>query len=161
MAEPNEEQKQLLKQRRIASVATIGADGMPHLTSVWFVYENGALYLAIPFSSAKGKNLSANANVAVMVDVRKSYKEAGLTAIGEAELVFGDQAASIVRRVHEKYLSLEALDDPQVGPVFAAVDDLAVRLVPRKWLSWDMGQLDQQVFGGAIARNGYLKALEP
>lgn len=32
MAELNEKQKRLLTERRIASVATVGADGAPHLT---------------------------------------------------------------------------------------------------------------------------------
>jgi len=157
VAELNERPKQLLTERRIASVATIGPDGAPHLTSVWFLYEDGALYLAIASSSAKGRNLASNPHVAVMIDSREPYQEAGITAIGEAELLSGERAAAIVRKVHAKYLSAEALDDPQVGPVFAAIDDMAVKVVPQRWLSWDMSELDQQVFGGAIARNRYLR----
>lgn len=160
MVEPNEKQKLLLAERRIASVATIGADGAPHLTSVWFLYEGGVIYLAIPSSSAKGKNLAGNPKIAVMIDVRESYREAGLTAIGEVEFLSGEEAAPIVRRIHEKYLSSDALNDPQVGPVFAVIDDVAVKLVPQRWLSWDMGELDQQAFGGAISRNAYLKEID-
>src|SRR5262245_6678333 len=117
MLQLTETQKQILRERRIASVATVSADGSPHLVSVWFLYENEELYLAIPSSSSKGRNLAANPKIAVMIDVRVSYKEAGLTAIGEAKVVSGDEAKLIVRRVHEKYLTANALADPQVGPV--------------------------------------------
>lgn len=161
MPEPTEKQKRILKERRIASVATLSPDGTPHLTSVWFLYENETLYLAVPSSSAKGKNLAKNPKIAVMIDVRVSYQEAGLTAIGEVEIISGKEAASIVQRVHEKYLSPDALADPQVGPVFAAIDDIAVKLTPIRWLSWDMSELDQQVFGGAMSRNRYLKDIDP
>lgn len=161
MSQPDEHQLDLLAMRRIASVATINPDGGPHLTSVWFLYENGSLYLAIPSSSVKGRNLKRSPQIAVMIDVRRSGGEKGLTAMGEAEIIEGDEAAAIVHRVHEKYLTADGLQDPQVGPVFAAVDDIAVKLVPDKWISWDMAQLDAQAFGGAIYRNGYLKELEP
>jgi PPOX class probable F420-dependent enzyme len=161
MLEPDEKQRAILAGRRIASVATIGADGAPHLTSVWFLYEEGAIYLAVPSSSVKARNLAGNPQIAVMVDVRVSYREAGLTAIGEAEILRGKQAASVAGRIHRKYLTGEAMQDPRVGPVFEVVDDVAIRLVPRKWISWDMGALDQQAFDGTIARQRYLRAIEP
>jgi PPOX class probable F420-dependent enzyme len=161
MSQPSEKQKRLLEERRIASVATMGPDGTPHLTSVWFLFENETLYLAISSSSSKGRNLARNPKIAVMIDVRVSYEEAGLTAIGEAEIVSGEEAKLIVERVHAKYLTPTALRDPQVGPVFAAFDDIAVKLKPIKWLSWDMNELDQSAFGGAMARNRYLKAIDP
>jgi PPOX class probable F420-dependent enzyme len=161
MSQPTATQKQILKERRIASLATIGPDGAPHLVSVWFLYENDALYLAIPSSSAKSRNLAANPKIAVMIDVRVSYAEAGLTAVGEAEIIAGSEAKSIVRRIHEKYLTPAAIADPRVGPVLAAVDDIAVKLTPARWLSWDMRELDQRVFGGAVASNRYLQAIDP
>ena len=67
--QPTPAQLELLAQRRIAAVATVGADGAPHLTATWFLYEDGALYLAIPSGSAKGRNLARNGRVAVMIDV--------------------------------------------------------------------------------------------
>jgi nitroimidazol reductase NimA-like FMN-containing flavoprotein (pyridoxamine 5'-phosphate oxidase superfamily) len=129
------------------------------VTATWFLYEDGCLYLAIPSSSAKGRNLMRNPRIAVMIDVRSSYAEAGLTASGEAEIISGDEAARIVQRVHQKYLTSQALADPQVGPAFAAMDDMAVRLKPAKWISWDMAELDAQLFSGAMSRNRYLKDL--
>lgn len=161
MQTPSPEQLATLTQRRIASVATINADGTPHLTSVWFLYEQGCLYLAIPSSSVKARNLAARPEIAVMVDVRQSAKESGVTAIGQAELVTGEACAGLARRLHEKYLTPEALADPAVGPVFGVIDDVVVKLVPSRWISWDMAALDAQAFDGAIARNAYVRELEP
>jgi len=161
MSHPTDTQKLILKERRIASVATISPDGAPHLVSVWFLYENESLYLAIPSSSSKRRNVATNPRIAVMIDVRVSYKEAGLTAIGDAEIISGEEAKALVQRIHAKYLTPAALGDPQVGPVFAAIDDVAVKINPIKWLSWDMSELDQHIFGGAISRNRYLKTIDP
>lgn len=159
--QPTPAQLELLAQRRIVAVATVGADGAPHLTATWFLYEDGALYLAIPSGSAKGRNLARNGRVAVMIDVRVAGREAGVTGIGRAELLAGADAEPVVQRLHRKYLTDDGLADPRVGPVFAAVDDLAVKLNPDRWISWDMGELDQQAFSGAIMQNGYLREIEP
>ena len=161
MLKLTEKQKRILAERRIASVATVSRDGTPHLTSVWFLYENDTLYLAIQSSGAKGRNIAGNPKIAVMMDVRVSYKEAGLTAIGEAEIISGDEAKSVVKRLHEKYLTSDALTDPRVGPVFASMDDIAVKVTPSRWLSWDMSELDHHSFGGAISANQYLKPIDP
>ncbi len=156
-----DKQIKMLQEPRIASVATIDPAGMPHLTSVWFLYEEDQLVLGTPSKSAKARNLQVNPRIAIMIDARKSYEEAGLTAIGEAEIIEGEEAALIVQRLHEKYLTPDGLSDPQVGPAFAAMDDIAIRLTPSRWLSWDMAELDTLAFGGAMARNQYFKGVVP
>jgi PPOX class probable F420-dependent enzyme len=161
MLQLNERQKETLQESRVASVATIDADGFPHLTSVWFLFDGECLYLAIPSSSAKAKNLMRNRQIAVMVDVRTSYAESGITAVGKAEIIGGEDAVPVVRRLHEKYLTDEALQDPQVGPAFAAIDDIAIQLKPTKWIAWDMAELDSQAFGGIMSQNRYLKDIVP
>ena len=134
MKYPNEEQLPLLRERRIASVATISPDGLPHLTSVWFLYENEEFFLAIPSSSAKGRNLRNDSRIAIMIDIREAYREAGVTACGHAEIISGEAATIIVRRIHEKYMTQDALEDPLIGPAFDAIDDIAVRIQPTRWI---------------------------
>ena len=160
MQKPNEHQKAMLQERRIASVATISPDGFPHLTSVWFLYQHEEIFLAIPSSSAKGRNLSRDSRIAVMIDVRENYREAGLTACGNAEIISGDVAAGIANRIHQKYLTKEGLEDPSVGPVFTAIDDIVVRVKPTKWISWDMAELDKQVFDGKLLASKYFREID-
>ena len=67
---------------------------------------------------------------------------------------------AIAQRIHRRYLSPAALADPQVGPIFAAFDDVAIRLTPSQWLWWSMGDADAAYFGGKISANpGYLLPL--
>jgi hypothetical protein len=111
MIELNESQLTLLAERRIASVATVDADGFPHLTATRFLYENKCVSLAIPSWSVKARNLRNNPRLAIMIDARVDYGERGLTAIGNANLLTGDAAASIVERLHQKHLTADALAD--------------------------------------------------
>jgi hypothetical protein len=47
--------------------------------------------------------------------------------------------------------------DPHVEPVFAAFDDITLRLTPASWFSWSMADIDAQAFGGHLGQNpGYL-----
>ena len=159
--ELNDAQKKMLTESRVASVATIDADGYPHLTSVWFLYQNEKLYLAIPSGSVKARNLNGNARLAVMIDIRVAYEECGVTAIGDANIITGDAAGPIVETLHRKYLTEQGMADPAVGPVFNAIDDYAIELTPKRWISWNMGALDQMAFGGAITSNRYLQDIAP
>ncbi len=161
MKQPTKKQLVLLQERRIASVATISPDGLPHMTSVWFLYEDGQFFLAIPSSSAKGRNLNNNSRIAIMIDARETYREAGVTASGHAEIISGEAAAAIVQRIHEKYMTQDALEDPLIGPTFNAIDDIAVRIQPTKWISWDMAQLDKQYFGGRLQERKSFKQIVP
>jgi hypothetical protein len=73
----------------------------------------------------------------------------------------GELSRKYNAEIHRKYLSEAALLDPKVGPVFAAWDDVTVRLAPRSVIAWDMREADQQVFGGAFKNNPtYLLPLE-
>lgn len=160
MSTLTEAQQEILTQRRIATVATIDRNGFPHMTAVWFYFDGESFWIAIPSSSAKAKNLNRNGNMAIMIDARVPGQELGVTAQGVAAFFTGDEASEMVAKVHEKYITPAGLDDPEVGPAFAAFDDLAVRLTPEKWISWDMGALDQAAFGGKLGGNGYLHPVE-
>ena len=63
--------------------------------------------------------------------------------------------------MHGRYLSAAALADPGVGAVFAAFEDVTLRIAPASWFSWDMATLDAQIFGGKLAKTpGYMLPLD-
>ena len=86
----NERQRALLGERRIASVATLTTDGMPHLTPVWFLFADGAFLIAIASGSAKGRNLARDNRMALMLDRRQHYEETGFSVCGNAEILTAD-----------------------------------------------------------------------
>jgi PPOX class probable F420-dependent enzyme len=136
--------------RHVATIATENVDGSIHMTAVWYIFENGSVYVATSSKTRKARNLAARPNASVMVDSRSPGKERGVTAAGKAELISGEESQQINRRLHRRYLSAEALADPHVGPVFASFDDVTIRMTPASWISWDMAVLDTQALGGRL-----------
>jgi nitroimidazol reductase NimA-like FMN-containing flavoprotein (pyridoxamine 5'-phosphate oxidase superfamily) len=119
------------------------------------------LFVATSSKTRKARNLAARPKASLMVDVRRPATERGVTAAGKAELISGDQSREINRRIHSRYMSTAAMSDPGIEPVFAAFDDVTVRITPVSWTSWDMAVLDAQAFGGRLGKTpGYLLPLD-
>lgn len=152
--------QELLSRRAIACLATQNDDCSIHLTAVWFLHENQHIYVATASRSRKARNLKARPTASLMVDVRDPGSERGVCASCSARLLSGDRAAQITSRIHQRYLSVAAQQDPRVGGVFAAIDDVVIELTPNKWTSWDMRALGKQLFGDAAGTPGYFLPLE-
>ena len=153
--------QQFLQGRYIATLGTENADGTIHLTAVWYLFENGSLFIATSSKTQKARNVTSRPNASLMVDARKPGTERGVTAAGKAELIAAGQSQEINRRIHSRYLSAAAISDPKVGPVFESFDDVTIRLTPVSWISWDMAALDAQAFGGRLSGTpGYMLTLD-
>jgi nitroimidazol reductase NimA-like FMN-containing flavoprotein (pyridoxamine 5'-phosphate oxidase superfamily) len=145
----------------IATLGTENGDGSIHLTAVWYLFEDGHLYIATSSKSRKARNIHARAKASLMVDVRKPGAERGVNGSGKAELISGEQSKQINLRIHNRYLSAAAIADPQIEPVFASFDDVTIRIAPTSWTVWDMAILDAQAFGGKLGKTpGYLLSLD-
>ncbi|MGH9498513.1 MAG: pyridoxamine 5'-phosphate oxidase family protein [Terriglobales bacterium] len=151
----------LLQRRYIATLGTENPDGSIHLTAVWYMFEEGRLYVATSSKTRKARNIAARPRASLMVDARKPGGERGVSASGKAELISGEKSQEINRRIHDRYLSAAAMSDPRIGPVFAAFDDVTIQITPAAWTSWDMAVLDAQAFGGRLGRTpGYMLPLD-
>jgi PPOX class probable F420-dependent enzyme len=154
--------KQLLAGRYIASLATENPDGSLHMVAVWFWFDGTDIYVATAARSRKARNLQSSPKVALMIDSRDAAASCGVTIAGTSEILTGDLSRHKNAEVHRKYLSTAALADARVGPVFAAWDDVTIRIKPVSVIAWDMRVADRQFFGGAIGSNpAYLLPLEP
>jgi PPOX class probable F420-dependent enzyme len=153
--------REMLQRRFIATLGTANADGSLHLTAVWYLFEDGRLFVATSSKSRKARNVAVQPKASLMVDVRKPGSERGVTAAGRADLLSGSESRGINRRIHTRYLSAGAMADPQIEPVFASFDDVTLRLTPESWFTWDMAALDAQAFGGRLGGTpGYLLPLD-
>ena len=151
----------LLQGRHIATLGTGNQDGTIHLTAVWYVFEDGSLFVATSAKSRKARNIVAKPIASLMVDLRKPGAERGVNATGRAELISGEPSRTINRRIHARYMSKAAISDPAVGPVFELFDDVTIRIAPNSWTTWDMKELDAQAFGGRLGGTaGYLLPLD-
>jgi general stress protein 26 len=153
--------KQLLDGRYIASFASHNSNGSIHSVAVWFWFDGTDIYVATSSRSRKARNLQGNPAVSLMIDSRDAEASYGATIAGTAHILSGESSRKYNQEIHRKYLSAAALADPKVGPVFAAWDDVTIRLTPASVISWDMREADQHVFGGAFKSNpSYLLPLE-
>ena len=153
--------RELLDGRYIASVATKNGDGSIHLVAVWYLFEGGRIYIATAARSRKARNLQSDPKVTVMIDSRDVAASRGVQISGTARLLTGEPSRKWNEQLHRKYLSDAALVDAKVGALFAMFDDVTIEVTPNSVISWDMRQLDQQLFAGAIEKNpSYLLPLE-
>ena len=61
----------LLRGRYIATLGTENTDGTIHLTAVWYLFENGCLFIATSSKTRKARNVVARPKASLMVDARK------------------------------------------------------------------------------------------
>ena len=123
----------------VASVATVGPDGAPHVVSLWFVWAEDALFVSTRRPGRTWSNAAADPRVSIAIDVGRSWVElAGVVVEGRAELLPADHP-SLRRAIsawHEKYRSL--LGGDGFGRFTEQVEGLAfLRVVPDPLISWD------------------------
>lgn len=153
----NDKLAHLLDEARIATLTTYSTDGLPHVTAVWFLYEDGAIHITTNQDASKARNLRNDPRMAVCVESREDGKESGMSACGIAELLTGEAAAPLAGRINAKYLTPAALAHPVIGPAFQGMSDLVIKLVPKRWISWDMEALGSELFGEEVDESRYFK----
>jgi PPOX class probable F420-dependent enzyme len=141
----------LLEGRHYATLATQDADGSPHQTPVWYVFRDGQLFVGTASSSRKYRNVVARPLASLVVDERTPGKERWVSGSGPVTILRGEESRAIVASIHKRYLTAEALSDPNVGPIFAGSDDVTLCIRPTTWRSWAAADLDAQFFGGLLA----------
>lgn len=137
------ERDEFLSDQRTCRVATVGADGAPHNSALWFVWDGDALWLNSIVKSQRWTNIQRDPRVSVLVDANEEYFELkGVELLGEVEIV-GDVPRSAdpdprvetpERLFAEKYAG---------GGEFVPDGRHAwLRLIPDKVVSWDFSKLE-------------------
>lgn len=152
MPEPTGEHRTLLSERRYAVLATHDPEGAIHQTPVWFLFEDDRFYVESFSASRKVENLRRMPTASITVEVRQPGTDRWVSASGTTEILSGSEAEAINARVRRRYLTQEAIDDARIGPVFAAADDVTIRLTPTEWRSWSARDVDERFFGGMLGR---------
>ena len=145
----------LLNGRHVATLGVSRPDGSLQLTPVWYLWEDGALWVPTSSEAAKTKHAAASGKAALMIDSRERGPLRGATTDGPCEIVGGEQAAALNRRIGFRYLSAEAMADPRVWEPMKIRDDVVLRITPQRWYRWDM----EEWFGGVLETPGYLLPL--
>ncbi len=73
---------------RTCRVATVSADGSPHVAPLWFVWHDGHLWLNSVVRSQRWADLARDPRIAIVVDAGSEYYELrGVEILGRAEVV--------------------------------------------------------------------------
>ena len=105
----------------VATLATIGKDGGPQLTEVWFLYENGQLKLSLNDSRLKTKNLIARPACSLLIlDLGNPYRYIDVRGHARIE---PDPNYTFADRVGAKYSSdLREHDGPADQRVVVTIE---------------------------------------
>lgn len=134
-----------LHSRRTCRVATVGSDGTPHVSALWYVWDDTSLWLNTLCTSLRFRQLRRSPRISVLVDDGHDFLELrGVELVGTAEVV-GD-----VPRTTEPYAELA---DPELrfarkyagSDIFTADGRHAwVRLTPERIRSWDYTKIPRR-----------------
>jgi PPOX class probable F420-dependent enzyme len=131
-----------LGRRIMARMATLRPDGYPHLTPIWFVWEDGVFRHTLGAGRVHLANLAQNPRMSLVID--EDYRlEQGLAAGARSVTVRGDaelsQDPDLIRDVTYKalvkYLG-EADAELYLEPIMAEGRTI-VTMTPRSWVTWD------------------------
>jgi PPOX class probable F420-dependent enzyme len=110
---------------QFATLATVGADGRPQLSEVWFLAEDGAVSISLNTARQKAKNLAQRPECCLFIlDLTSPYRYLELR--GDAELV-PDADYTFAKRVGAKYGS-DLRDHDRPGETRAVVRIRPVRV---------------------------------
>jgi PPOX class probable F420-dependent enzyme len=113
----------------IATVATIGPDGRPQVSAVWFLADDGVVKVSLNTARQKTKNLTANPAVTAFIldsanPARYLEIRGDATLEPDADYAFADRLAA-------KYggADLRAMDGPDGRRVVVTIDPVRINAV--------------------------------
>ena len=136
-----------LNRRIIARMATHRPDGYPHLTPIWFVWEDGRFHHTLGANRVHLTNLARDPRMSLVID--EDYRlEQGLAAGARSVTVRGDAVLSqdpdLIRDVTYKALvKYLGADDAELylEPIMAEGRTI-VTMTPTAWVTWDYNKGD-------------------
>jgi PPOX class probable F420-dependent enzyme len=141
----DDEIRAFLEAGRDLQVASINADGTPHLVTMWYRMLDGEIVFWTYAKSQKVMNLRRDPRLTVLVATGDRYEQLkGVSIVGRADIV--DDPDELVRygeAVYERYWG--PLDDSvREGVRAMGSKRVVIRVKPEKIVSWDHSKLGSQ-----------------
>jgi PPOX class probable F420-dependent enzyme len=148
-----------LEQSRIATMATVGRDGLPHLVAMWFGLVDGRIYFETKAKSQKAVNLRRDPRIVVSVESGDTYDQLrGVSIDGRATIIddpADDEYWAAGVSVFERYQGAYSED---MRPFVEAMMNkrIVVRVDPVRVRSWDHRKLGMDAMPVAGSTAPYL-----
>ncbi len=138
-----EEVAAFLEEQRTLQVASINADGTPHLVAMWFARHDGEIAFWTYAKSQKVVNLRRDPRLTVMVESGAKYEELkGVTIYGRARMIEDlDQVFAFGDKIYERYWGPIDSDLVREGVRVMGRKRVLVVVEPEKTVSWDHSKL--------------------
>lgn len=139
----DDEMRAFLDAGRDLQVASINKDGTPHLVTLWYAVEDGAVTFWTYAKSQKVVNLRRDPRLSVLVATGETYDQLkGVSITGRAEIVDDrDEVLRFGERVFERYWGPITSDAVRDGVHTMGAKRVLVRVRPERVASWDHGKL--------------------
>jgi len=140
------ERAEFLAAAHNASLTTIGSDGYPHTTAMWYGLLDGTIHFATYAKSQKILNARRNPKISVLLEDGNAYAELrGVMIQGDAAIIDDpDLAAEVMFDMTARY---EGVDVRVLGPDAQdavrqrAAKRAVLKVVPVRVMSWDHRKL--------------------
>jgi PPOX class probable F420-dependent enzyme len=114
---------------QVASLATIRRDGFPHVTEVWFLYDEGELKTSLNTSRLKTRNLQRDPKCSLLIlDLQNPYRYLEVRGIAHVE---PDDDRAFAGKLGAKYdADLSEHDGPEDRRVVVTIEPVNVHAWP-------------------------------
>jgi PPOX class probable F420-dependent enzyme len=154
IVQTDEEIATFLGQSRVATMATIGPDGMPHLVAMWYAIIDGQIWFETKAKSQKAVNLRRDDRISVLIETGDTYDQLrGVSFEGRGVVVDdADALWQVGLSIWERYTGPYT---EELRPFVEVMlhKRVAVRVDVERTRSWDHRKLgmDPMPLGGTTA----------
>jgi len=143
-----------VEQSRVATMATIGPDGQPHLVAMWYAVIDGQIWFETKGKSQKAVNLGRDKRITVLIESGHTYDSLkGVSFEGTATVVDDPEALwQVGVSVWERYTG-PYTEEMRPFVEMMLNKRVAVRVDVERARSWDHKKLgmDPMPLGGSTA----------
>lgn len=151
----DEEIASFVEQSRVATMATIGPDGQPHLVAMWYAVLDGVLWFETKGKSQKAVNLGRDSRISVLIESGHTYDTLkGVSFEGTATVVDdADALWAVGVSVWERYTGPYS-EEMRPFVEMMLTKRVAVRVDVERTRSWDHSKLGMPAMplGGTTAQ---------
>ncbi len=133
------ETQDFLTRPLLGRLATASPDGQPHVVPVWFLFEDGFIWVSAFQSTRKIIDLERNPKCAIVIDIEQGQEALSAVAIeGRAELVRTPfvEVRQRAQRIYAKYLGAEGVLAAEPQSWLDSPENLLIKITPARVKTW-------------------------
>ncbi len=123
----------------LGRLATASPDGQPHVVPVWFLFEDGFVWVSAFRTTRKVIDLERNPKCAIVIDIEQGQEALSAVAIeGRAELIRAPflEVRQRAQRIYAKYLGPEGVLAPDPQSWLDSSENLLIKITPTRVKTW-------------------------